>query len=111
MRKLIQGQNILGKNHHIQSPAALFLLKRKYRSVEYYLRWERNRKAYLSTQEMKCHYCKRDDLLMKTNDEERLATIDHVVPRAKGGLDDPSNYVVACLPCNQRKGSKDYLFS
>lgn len=29
--------------------------------------------------------------------------IDHVVPRSKGGTDDPSNLVTACLDCNRGK--------
>ena len=33
-------------------------------------------------------------------------TLDHVVPRARGGSSRPSNLVWACLPCNQAKGSR-----
>lgn len=44
----------------------------------------------------RCQYCgKRSDL-----------TIDHVVPRSKGGKDTWENVVVACLRCNIHKGSK-----
>jgi len=32
-------------------------------------------------------------------------TVDHVVPRALGGSDDPSNLVTACDDCNQGKAS------
>ncbi|MBL8983224.1 MAG: HNH endonuclease, partial [Gemmatimonadetes bacterium] len=32
------------------------------------------------------------------------ATLDHVVPLARGGTDDPGNLVVACGPCNRLKG-------
>ena len=34
----------------------------------------------------------------------RLATIDHVLPLAKGGAHAPGNLVVACAPCNRMKG-------
>ena len=34
-------------------------------------------------------------------------TIDHVVPRSKGGTDRVSNLVLACYDCNQRKGNLD----
>jgi 5-methylcytosine-specific restriction endonuclease McrA len=32
------------------------------------------------------------------------ATFDHVVPRAQGGRTCWENVVIACVPCNQRKG-------
>jgi HNH endonuclease len=30
-------------------------------------------------------------------------TIDHLIPIARGGLDEPTNYVACCEPCNQQK--------
>jgi hypothetical protein len=33
-------------------------------------------------------------------------TIDHVLAIANGGTNDPSNIVLACLPCNLKKGTK-----
>ena len=33
-------------------------------------------------------------------------TYDHVVPRAQGGRTAWDNVVVACIPCNQRKGGR-----
>ncbi len=32
-------------------------------------------------------------------------TIDHLVPIALGGIDEPVNYVSACQPCNARKAT------
>lgn len=32
--------------------------------------------------------------------------LDHVVPRARGGSNRPSNLVAACIPCNQAKGAR-----
>jgi hypothetical protein len=37
---------------------------------------------------------------------ECVPTIDHVVPRSRGGDDTPSNLVVACRSCNSRKGAR-----
>lgn len=34
------------------------------------------------------------------------ATIDHVIPLSKGGFHCPNNAKIACLKCNQTKGSK-----
>lgn len=31
-------------------------------------------------------------------------SLDHVLPKAKGGLTVRANLVPACLPCNRRKG-------
>ena len=42
----------------------------------------------------KCAYC---------GDGNNL-TIDHVVPRCKGGTDFTKNVVCCCSDCNQRKG-------
>jgi 5-methylcytosine-specific restriction endonuclease McrA len=34
-----------------------------------------------------------------------LATLDHVVPISKGGgITDLNNVVIACWPCNNKKG-------
>jgi HNH endonuclease len=45
-----------------------------------------------------CQFCGR------TLAAEEL-TIDHLVPLALGGLDEKTNYVTACFPCNHTKGS------
>lgn len=43
-----------------------------------------------------CQYCSRKSEL----------TIDHIIPRSKGGRDTWDNVVVACLRCNIAKGNK-----
>lgn len=45
----------------------------------------------------RCKYC-RGALSKET------MTLDHVVPRAKGGRLTLSNLVLACKPCNESKG-------
>jgi 5-methylcytosine-specific restriction endonuclease McrA len=32
-------------------------------------------------------------------------TLDHLLPKAKGGASDLTNLVLACFACNQRKGT------
>ena len=44
-----------------------------------------------------CIYCGRDDLPL---------TRDHKVPISRGGSDDITNVVPACMPCNRRKKTK-----
>ena len=36
----------------------------------------------------------------------RLFTKDHVLPKAKGGLDEMDNYQPMCMRCNQKKGDR-----
>ena len=44
-----------------------------------------------------CQYCGR---------ESRQLTLDHVVPRYRGGQHTWENVVSACVPCNRRKAGK-----
>jgi 5-methylcytosine-specific restriction endonuclease McrA len=44
-----------------------------------------------------CQYCGR---------ETRELTLDHVVPRSRGGQHSWENLVSACIPCNHRKGER-----
>ena len=46
-----------------------------------------------------CQYCSKEE-------ESRVLTIDHVVPRSKGGKNTWENLVTACKKCNQKKGNK-----
>ena len=45
----------------------------------------------------RCQYCGAS--------AQRLS-VDHVVPRSRGGLDTWENVTTACLPCNVRKGNR-----
>lgn len=36
----------------------------------------------------------------------KYATTDHIIPVSKGGRSTSANTVMACFPCNQKKGSK-----
>jgi 5-methylcytosine-specific restriction endonuclease McrA len=46
-----------------------------------------------------CQYCGRR---MPKSD----VTLDHVVPRSRGGIDSWENLVLACMECNVRKGNR-----
>jgi 5-methylcytosine-specific restriction endonuclease McrA len=37
---------------------------------------------------------------------QEATTVDHVIPRRLGGLDDDSNLVAACRRCNLSKGGR-----
>jgi 5-methylcytosine-specific restriction endonuclease McrA len=44
----------------------------------------------------KCQYC----------GSTKNLTIDHIIPRSRGGEDTWENLVVACMPCNSKKSDK-----
>ena len=56
------------------------------------------RKNVLLRDENRCQYC------AKQFYEEDL-TLDHVIPRSKGGKSTWENIVAACKACNQKKGN------
>ena len=56
-----------------------------------------NRKNLLKRDNHICQYC---------SSKSKLLTIDHIVPKDKGGRDSWENLVAACVPCNTKKGNK-----
>ena len=56
------------------------------------------RQSIFESWEWKCAYCNKD-LDIKT------ATIDHIVPKFKGGHNVKSNMICSCSKCNRSKGS------
>ena len=55
-----------------------------------------SRKNVLRRDRFRCQYCGSRDRL----------TIDHVLPKSRGGRDTWENLVAACTPCNNRKGNR-----
>lgn len=58
-----------------------------------------SRKNILLRDRYHCQYC-------GTKCKPSTATVDHIVPRALGGKTTWTNAVVACPPCNRKKGSR-----
>jgi len=55
------------------------------------------RKAVLARDAYTCQYCGR---------EAGGLTVDHVIPRSRGGRSDWDNIVASCAPCNRKKGNR-----
>jgi len=47
----------------------------------------------------------RDDHTCQYCGSQKRLTVDHVIPRSRGGQDTWENMVVACSPCNVKKGN------
>lgn len=58
-----------------------------------------NRRTVIARDQYTCQYC---------GDQPTKAglTLDHILPRARGGKSDWANVVTACIPCNQKKGGR-----
>lgn len=56
-----------------------------------------SRKNILRRDNYKCAYCGRSDLML---------TVDHIIPKAKGGNDSWENLITACTRCNNIKGDR-----
>jgi 5-methylcytosine-specific restriction endonuclease McrA len=56
-----------------------------------------SRKNILRRDGYRCQYCSRGDVTL---------TIDHIVPKSKGGDDTWENLVAACVNCNNKKGDR-----
>jgi len=55
------------------------------------------RKAVLARDAYTCQYCGRDGSGL---------TVDHVIPRSRGGQSVWENIVASCAPCNRKKGNR-----
>lgn len=54
-----------------------------------------SRRGVLRRDDFTCAYCR-----------SRATTVDHVLPRSRGGGNSWENLVACCLECNARKGSR-----
>ena len=63
---------------------------------------KRRRESLLRRNGNRCTYCP----ALLTSE---TATLDHIVPKNKGGRDCLTNLVLACFPCNRAKGDKSFV--
>ena len=86
--------------HALHSPRKIFpwpsIVRLRFYVHVPYRRIMLSRKNVLRRDGFCCQYCSRCDHL----------TVDHVVPKSRGGRDTWANLVAACIRCNNRKGSR-----
>ena len=82
--------------HSMQMPSVIRLLE--YRRIPHQTR-ALSRKNILLRDRNTCQYCQ---LVLPAAD----LTLDHVIPRCRGGLSTWENLVACCRDCNRRKGSQ-----
>ena len=100
---------VLSERAELISAEADVLVRSEHLSIEMpsvirlcrYVRLPTNRRAHLSRRAVlrrdqhSCAYC-----------GSRANTVDHVVPRSRGGTHSWTNVVAACQSCNSRKGAR-----
>lgn len=57
-------------------------------------------------QKGKCHYCDRP--MIKAPNYPMSVTVEHLVPKSRGGTNQPHNIVGACSRCNNLRGDMPY---
>ncbi|MDH5373986.1 MAG: HNH endonuclease [Acidimicrobiia bacterium] len=77
----------------IEVPSVVRLVR--YVKVPYHRRVPPTRRAVLARDAHICQYC-----------EAPAESIDHVLPRSRGGVNDWENVVACCRRCNVRKGDR-----
>jgi len=90
-----QGAVLHSHRMNLQMPSVIRLLE--YRRIPHQTR-ALSRKNILLRDRNTCQYCQK--VLIASE-----LTLDHVVPRCRGGLSTWENLVACCRDCNRRKGS------
>ena len=97
--ELIEASEAIIRSERTQMMVPLVVRLLHYVRVPHNLPLPLSRRALLLRDNYTCQYCG------DTPGRENL-TIDHVLPRSKGGRTEWENVVVACAPCNRRKGNR-----
>lgn len=63
----------------------------------------RKRHLWYKKKVRNCHWCE-IPLTLKPNCRQ-TATLEHIIPLARGGLNNLNNMTLACEPCNRERGS------
>ncbi|MDH7486351.1 MAG: HNH endonuclease [Anaerolineae bacterium] len=88
---------VRAQNWAIPQPLVIRLVY--YVRIPHHLSLPLNRRTVLARDGYTCQYCGRQP------DRSEL-TLDHVLPRSRGGKTAWENVVAACTRCNQRKGQQ-----
>lgn len=87
------GPYIRSADFSVQVPSVIRL--RTYVRVPYRARVPMTRAALMHRDRFRCAYC-----------GAKAETVDHVIPRSRGGGHSWENCVACCAPCNHRKADK-----
>jgi 5-methylcytosine-specific restriction endonuclease McrA len=84
---------VVSTSSRFTRPSVIIL--RRYIRAPYSAQVPVSRRGVLRRDSHRCVYC-----------GSGATTVDHVMPRSRGGASDWENIVTACAPCNRRKGNR-----
>lgn len=70
-------------------------------------RKKRIKEKFYSLGHSRCHYCCRQ--LNYSSGFRNSATVEHIIPKSKGGTLALKNCLVVCAECNTKRADKDFI--
>lgn len=68
--------------------------------------WRRKRLRIFLRDDWRCFWCSESvDMNATMQDSPRSATVDHIIPIARGGGNEDVNLVTSCNACNHARGN------
>jgi 5-methylcytosine-specific restriction endonuclease McrA len=97
--ELIEASEAVIHSEHLQLPVPQVIRLFHYVRVPHNLPLPLSRRALLLRDDFTCQFC-------GSQPGRENLTIDHVIPRSRGGRTEWENVVAACSACNRRKGNR-----
>jgi len=97
--EIVEAAQAYLRSERVQLPLPLVIRLVCYVRLPHRLSLPVSRRTVLARDNYACQYCGEQP-------GKALLTVDHVVPRSRGGETCWENVVTACGPCNRRKGNR-----
>jgi 5-methylcytosine-specific restriction endonuclease McrA len=97
--QIVEAAQATLRSEHVTLPVPLVIRLVTYVRIPRRWRLPVSRRGVLARDAYTCQYCGHQP-------GKALLTVDHVVPRSRGGGKSWENLVAACGPCNRRKGGR-----
>lgn len=97
--EIVEAAEAVLRSEHITFPKPLVIRLVYYVRIPYRVPIPISRRALLIRDHYTCQYC-------GIQPPSKELTVDHVIPRSQGGEMTWDNVVIACKPCNHKKGNR-----
>jgi len=97
--EIIEAAEAVLRSEHKVFPRPLVIRLMYYVRIPHRVAIPVSRKSLLVRDHYKCQYC-------GAQPPARELTVDHILPRSRGGETKWENVVIACKHCNSKKGNK-----